>query len=80
MDSQLNGRSAVKCTDLQLLHTCGFEMQAPTAVKAREHVFVWVTTYSFEKFVDWRQGAAVMQREAVTVMPSCSGAGNAVVV
>jgi hypothetical protein len=27
----------------------------------------------FEKFVDWRQYAAVMQKEAVTVMPSCSG-------
>jgi hypothetical protein len=25
----------------------------------------------FERFVDWRQCAAVMQREAVTVMPSC---------
>jgi hypothetical protein len=33
----------------------------------------------FEKFVDWRQSAAVMQREAVTVMPSCSGGGNVVV-
>jgi hypothetical protein len=33
----------------------------------------------FEKFVDWRQCAAVMQREAVTVMPSCSDGGNAVV-
>jgi hypothetical protein len=33
----------------------------------------------FEKFVDWRQCAAVMQREAVTIMPSCSGAGNVVV-
>jgi hypothetical protein len=32
----------------------------------------------FEKFVDWRQCAAVMQREAVTVMPSCSGGGNVV--
>jgi hypothetical protein len=28
---------------------------------------------SFEKFVDWRQCPAVMQRKAVTVMPSCSG-------
>jgi hypothetical protein len=27
----------------------------------------------FEKFVDWWQCAAVMQREAVTVMPSCGG-------
>jgi hypothetical protein len=32
-----------------------------------------------EKFVDWRQYAAVMQREAVTVMPRCSGEGNVVV-
>jgi hypothetical protein len=30
----------------------------------------------FEKLVDWRQCAAVMQREAVTVMPCCSGGGN----
>jgi hypothetical protein len=34
---------------------------------------------SFEKFVDGRQCASVMQREAVTVMPSCSGGGNVVV-
>jgi hypothetical protein len=33
----------------------------------------------FEKFVDWRQIATVMQREAVTVMPSCSGGVNVVV-
>jgi hypothetical protein len=33
----------------------------------------------FEKFVDWRQCATVMQREAVTVMPSCNGGGNVVV-
>jgi hypothetical protein len=33
----------------------------------------------FEKFVDLRQCAAVLQREAVTVMPSCSGVGNVVV-
>jgi hypothetical protein len=32
----------------------------------------------FERFVDWRQCAAVMQREAVTVMPGCSGGGNVV--
>jgi hypothetical protein len=30
----------------------------------------------FEKLVDWRQCAVVMQREAVTVMPSCSGGGG----
>jgi hypothetical protein len=33
----------------------------------------------FEKFVDWRQCAAVMQREAVIEMPSCSGRGKVVV-
>jgi hypothetical protein len=33
----------------------------------------------FEKFVDWWQCAAVMQREVVTVMPSCRGGGNVVV-
>jgi hypothetical protein len=33
----------------------------------------------FVKFVDWQQCTAVMQREAVTVMPSCSGGGNIVV-
>jgi hypothetical protein len=33
----------------------------------------------FEKFVDWLQYAAVMQREAVTVMTSFSGEGNVVV-
>jgi hypothetical protein len=33
----------------------------------------------FEKFVNWRQCAVVMQRKAVTVMPSCSGGGNVVV-
>jgi hypothetical protein len=34
----------------------------------------------FEKLVEWGQCAALMQREAVTVMPSCSGGGNVVVV
>jgi hypothetical protein len=29
-------------------------------------------------FVDWRQCAAVMQREAVILMPVCSGGGNVV--
>jgi hypothetical protein len=33
----------------------------------------------FEKFVDWRKCAAVMQREAVTVIPSCGGRYNVVV-
>jgi hypothetical protein len=34
----------------------------------------------FEKFAVSRQCAAVMQREAVTVMPSCSDRDNVVVV
>jgi hypothetical protein len=34
----------------------------------------------FEKLVDWWKYAAVMQRELVSVMPSCSGGGNVVVV
>jgi hypothetical protein len=33
----------------------------------------------FERFVDWRQCAAVMQREVVTVTPSCNGGGKVVV-
>jgi hypothetical protein len=33
----------------------------------------------FEKFVNWWQCTAVMQRKAVTVMPSCSGGGNVAV-
>jgi len=37
------------------------------------------TVPSTEKFVDCRQCAAVTQREAVTVIPSCSGGGNVVV-
>jgi hypothetical protein len=40
---------------------------------------VFIIREPFEKFVDWWQCAAVMQRKAVTVMPSCSGAGNIVV-
>jgi hypothetical protein len=32
-----------------------------------------------EKFVDWQQCSAILQREAVTVMPSCGGGGNVVV-
>jgi hypothetical protein len=38
--------------------------------------FIWGP---FEKFVDWQQCATVMQREVVTVMPSCNGWGNKVV-
>jgi hypothetical protein len=33
----------------------------------------------FENFVVWWQCAAVRQRKAVTVIPSCSGGGNVVV-
>jgi len=33
----------------------------------------------FHKFVEWRQSAALVQREAFTVVPSCSGGGNVVV-
>jgi hypothetical protein len=33
----------------------------------------------FEKCVNGQQCAAVTQREAVTVLPSCSGGGNIVV-
>jgi hypothetical protein len=40
---------------------------------------ITLTIGPFERFVDWRQYAAVMQREAVTVMPSCSDEGNVVV-
>jgi hypothetical protein len=40
---------------------------------------ILITRGPFDKFVDCRQCAAVMQREAVTVMPSCSGGGNVVV-
>jgi hypothetical protein len=36
-------------------------------------------TGPFEKFVDWRQCAAVIQGEAVTVIPSCSGGSNVVI-
>jgi hypothetical protein len=33
----------------------------------------------FERFVDWRQCTGVMQKEAVTITPSCSSGGNVVV-
>jgi hypothetical protein len=33
----------------------------------------------FEKFLDWRQCAAGIQREVVTVTPTCSGGVNVVV-
>jgi hypothetical protein len=39
----------------------------------------YISTRQFAKFVDWRYCAAVMRREVVTVMPSCSGEGNVVV-
>jgi hypothetical protein len=42
------------------------------------HTYIHTYRWSFEKFVDWRQCAAVTQKEAVTVMPSCSGGGSVV--
>jgi hypothetical protein len=33
----------------------------------------------FANFVNWRKCTTVMQREAVTFVPSCSGGGNVVV-
>jgi hypothetical protein len=49
-----------------------------------EIILLYISAFAFirepfEKFVHWRQCAAVMQRDAVTVMPSCSGGGNVVV-
>jgi hypothetical protein len=35
---------------------------------------------SFENFVEWWECAAVMQREAVILTPSCSGGGDVVMV
>jgi hypothetical protein len=40
---------------------------------------VFILLGPFEKFVDWRKCAAVMQRKALTVMPSCSGGSYVVV-
>jgi hypothetical protein len=46
----------------------------------KEKIVVYFTIRGqFEKSVDWRQCAAVVQRKAVTVMPICSGGGNVVV-
>jgi hypothetical protein len=42
------------------------------------HVFIYLQC-TLERFVDWWQCAAVMQKEAVTVMPSCSGGRNVAV-
>jgi hypothetical protein len=54
---------------------------------ARKHTIIVGETVSdvlkireaFEIFVDLRLCATVMQREAVNVMPVCSGGGNVVV-
>jgi hypothetical protein len=48
----------------------------PDAATKVEWINIWGL---LEKFVDWQQWAPVMQREAVTVMPSCNSGGNAVV-
>jgi hypothetical protein len=34
------------------------------------------TALPFEKLVDWTRCAAVMKREVVAVIPSCSGGSN----
>jgi hypothetical protein len=51
------------------------------------YIYIYTHTHThthiggpFEKFVDWRQCAAVMQRKSVTVISSCSSEGNIVVV
>jgi hypothetical protein len=48
-------------------------------MKYNLYFFIVSVRGPFEKFVDWRQCAAVIQREAVTVMPSYRGGGNVVV-
>jgi hypothetical protein len=53
-------------------------LQVPTRYRITT-LFRVILRWPFEKLVDWRQCAAVMQREAVTVMPSCSGGGDIVV-
>jgi hypothetical protein len=45
----------------------------------RNAIYIYIQTMPFAKFMDWRQCAAVMQREAVAVTPSCSGGVNVVV-
>jgi hypothetical protein len=45
-----------------------------THLPTHTHIHTYIHTYirrPFEKFVDWRQCASVMQREAMTVMPIC---------
>jgi hypothetical protein len=46
---------------------------------ADEHCSIRSFDCTLERFEDWRQCAAVMQKEAVTVMPRRSGGGNVVV-
>jgi hypothetical protein len=43
------------------------------------YVYYRIIRGPFEKFVDWRQCAAFMQREAVTLMPNFSGGGEVLV-
>jgi hypothetical protein len=64
-----------------------FSIQSPRffAITVSAHIICHILHESqirgpFEKFVDWRKCAAVMQREAATLMPSCSGGGKVVVV
>jgi len=54
-------------------HINGEYQIAPSFVTTARISLPWKLRGPFENFVDWRQCAAVMQREEVTVMPSCSG-------
>jgi hypothetical protein len=49
-------------------------------VSLNNEIFENIVRGPFGKSVVWRQCDAVMQKEAVTVMPSCSGGSNVVVV
>jgi hypothetical protein len=60
-------------------NTCGAVSLLVNNFPAFYEVRIFITRDPFEKSVDWRQ-CAVMQREAVIVVPSCSGRDNVVVV
>jgi hypothetical protein len=56
---------------------CHLQVEAKDTKPARP---IRLVNYEIlEKFVDWRQCATVIQRDAVTVTPSCSGGGNLVI-
>jgi hypothetical protein len=52
---------------------------APLDLRTEERSKEFCYMRAAEKFVDWWQCADVMQRDAMTVMPICSGGGNVVV-